>query len=180
MWCFLVTSRIVFTRHDGGVSVCTPTDWAISVMSCGGLWDDLPPGYMNVQIERKISRGMPEDAALRYCRALHFGGCTTAEALEIIRDGDCFTGIAHELWDASDVPADRWFRGAWRRSRNGGPIWVDLEKSRPIQWQRLRDAKTDRESELTFRNFDPEPYRAKILSASSLEELRHIWPKELQ
>ena len=55
-----------------------------------------------------------------------FGGCTTAEAYGIIRDRDCsHLGTGCELWDASDLPTDRRYRNAWRRSHNGGPIYID-------------------------------------------------------
>ena len=74
--------RIVYTRHnDGGVSICCPSDWIISVMSCGGLWDDHPPGFADVQIARMVADGIREDAAARYAKAVQRGGCTTAEAL---------------------------------------------------------------------------------------------------
>jgi hypothetical protein len=175
-----VNKRIVYTRHDGGVSVCAPTDWIMSVMSYGGLWDHLPPGVMDRQIASMVNRGINERTAYRYARAVMFGGCTTAEALEILRDRDCAPrGTGIELWDANDVPTDRWFRDAWRRSHNGGPISIDLEKARPVQWKRLKSAHTRRLNELTFRELDLESYRDKILTARDVMELRQVWPKEL-
>lgn len=171
--------RIVYNRPDGGVSICTPTDWIISVMSCGGLWHDRPRGYEEIQIERQIARGIRPDVARRYARAVTGGGCTTAEALEIIRDRDCYNGVAHELWDASDIPGDRWFRDAWRRSHNGGPISIDLEKARPIQWRNLWTAHHDKRKDVRFEEIDLRPFKTKIMAARSEAELRSIWPKEL-
>jgi len=170
--------RIVYNLN-GVVCIRQPSDWAISMMSCGGLWDEYPHGYMDVQIERKIARGMPKDTARRYARALQFGGCTTAEALEIIRDGDCLGGTAIELWDADDVPKDRWFRDAWKRSHNGGPIYVDLEKAKSVQMRHiaraLRDARRKREAALLAApEYDPSDFRRKIIAAKSVEHLRLI------
>ena len=174
--------RIVYTRHDGGVSICVPNDWVLSVMSCGGLWNDKPRGYMDIQIERQIARGVNEDAAHRYAMAVMLGGCTTAEALEIIRDRDCaHLGTAIELWDRGDVPTDRWFRDAWRRSHNGGPISVNLKLAKPIQMRRIGDAVIEenrrRERELIAPfEYDRDRLRSKIMSARDENELRRIWP----
>lgn len=174
--------RIVYTRHDGGVSICCPSDWIISVMSCGGLWDHLPPGVMDRQIASMVNRGVNEDAAHRYAKSVMFGGCTTAEALEIIRDRDCaHLGTAIELWDADDVPTDRWFRDAWSRSHNGGPISVSLKKARPIQMRHIGDAvfeenmRRQRELIAPF-EYDRDLLRGKIMKARDETELRQIWP----
>ena len=175
---------IVYNRQDGGVTICHPTDWAISVMGCGGLWDAFPRGYLDTQIERQIARGVPKDAARRYARAVQFGGCTTAEALEIIRDRDCFMGMSHELWDRSDIPTDRWFRDAWKRSHNGGPIYVDFAKAKPIQSSRIADAILEKNRRRAGELLDPiavdlQPLRNRISMARDERELRQIWPKEL-
>ena len=51
--------RIVYTRlSDGGVSICCPASEAIAWMGCGGFWDHHPRGFMDVQIERQIARGI--------------------------------------------------------------------------------------------------------------------------
>jgi hypothetical protein len=177
-----INKRIVFNRRDGGVSICTPTDWALTWMSCGGFWDDKPRGFMDIQIERQIARSVPKDAARRYARAIQFGGCTTAEALEILRDRDCFNGFCHELWDASEIPNDWWFRDAWRRSHNGGPISVDLEKARPLQLRHIVNAVTEekkrRSTDLSIRgSFEPDmdALKDKIKMAADETELRNIW-----
>lgn len=172
--------RIVYTRHDGGVSVCCPSDWAISVMGCGGLWDHLPHGVMDRQIASMVNRGVSEDVAYRYAKAVMLGGCTTAEALEIIRDRDCFNGIAHEVWDRSDVPKDRWFRNAWRRSHNGGPISVNLELAKPLQLRHIAGAVFEknrkRRSELLPDiEIDRDRIRNSVMRARDEQELRSIW-----
>lgn len=177
--------RIVYTRHDGGVSICTPTDWIISVMSCGGLWNDRPRGFADRQIASMVKRGVDEDTAHRYVRAVQFGGCTTAEALEIIRDRDCAPhGTAIELWDASEVPTDRWFRDAWRRSHNGGPISVNLKLAKAIQMNHIGDAIFDENMKRQKRAMGPLEWdrdwlRRKIMQVRDEIELRSVWPKEL-
>src|SRR5678809_1078577 len=130
---------IVFNRRDGGVTVCKPTVESLTWMSCGGIWDDRPRGFMDRQIDSMINRGIKPDAARRFAHAVQFGGLTTAEALEVIRDRSC-PGFAHEVWDSSEVPTDRWFRDAWRRSHNGGPISVNLDLAKPIQLPHIAQA----------------------------------------
>lgn len=186
----MTSKRIVYTRHDGGVSICCPSDWAMSALCGGGAWPEFPwyyPGFDAVQIERQIARGIAPDVARRYAHAMMFGGCTTAEALEIIRDRDCAPhGTAIELWDVSEVPADRWFRDAWRRSANGGPISVNLTLARPIQWRRAKAAVAAENGRRADDDFDDcrKPrievdwgkLRERIRGAREEAELRAIWP----
>jgi hypothetical protein len=180
---------IVYTRQsDGGVSVCTPTDDIMRWMGCGGLWSGEPRGFAETQIERMIADGRDQDAARRFANAVMFGGCTTAEAYEIIRDRDCaHVGRAIELWDVADIPHDRWFRDAWRRSHNGGPICIDLALARPIHFRKALDA-VDAENKRRARDLmrfdrkvdaDPDAIRRAVMAASDERELRAVWPKEL-
>lgn len=181
-----MNKRIVYNRTcDGGVSICCPAVEAITWMGCGGFWNGHPRGFMDAQIERQIARGILPDVARRYAHAMQFGGCTTAEALEIIRDRDCAPrGSAIDLWDFDDIPADRWFRDAWRRSHNGGPISIDLKLAKPIQWKRARAA-IDQENKrradslelLSPIEVDWWRFRGRILDASDEVDLRLIWPK---
>lgn len=173
---------ILYTRHDGGVSVTYPTREIFKVMQCGGFWNDKPSGYVQTQIERQISSGINPDHARRFAHAVAFGGCSEAETWEIIRDRDCARhGVLHELIDTSELP-DRWFRDAWRRSSNGGPPSVDLEKARPIQWRKLLDAVSQENKRREFDLFGPAPirlhkatYQTAIKNARDDEELRKIW-----
>jgi hypothetical protein len=100
----------------------------MAAMCAGGFWVRPPRGFIVTQIERKIARGVPSDAARRLCHALAFGGLSTPEAYAVIRDADCWHGTAHELLDMEDLPTDRTYRDAWRRSHNGGPIYLDQRK----------------------------------------------------
>ena len=155
----------------------------------GGAWDHLPPGVMHRQIESMISRGVDPDAACRYARAMMFGGATTAEALAIIRDCDCaHLGTAIELWHLDEIPTDRWFRDAWRRSHNGGPILIDLKRARPIQWKKARDAVEceNRRRQTDYEAFgsslievDWLAFRERLRSARDEIDLRAVWPAVL-
>jgi hypothetical protein len=175
--------KILYTRHDGGVAVCTPAPECLRLMGSGGMWADRPRGFVDIQIERQIAAGHHPDAASRFARALAFGGVTEREAYEIIRDRDCgHLGTAHDLIDADELP-DRWFRNAWARSHNGGPVSISLEKARPIQWARIRAA-VKAEEAAREESFDPRPelrvdwgaIRSSIKRAGDVDDLRRIWP----
>lgn len=129
---------IVTTTTDGGVAITHPAAEIIRAMCSGGFWVKPTRGFIETQVESKIAGGMAPDAAMRLCRALAFGGCVDYEALAIIRDADAARfGTAHELWDIDDVPVDRAYRDAWRRSHNGGPIWLDERKVLAIEEARM-------------------------------------------
>src|SRR5262245_48615092 len=132
---------IVYTRHnDGGVSVCHPAPQIISAMSVGGFWPHLTRAEVDRQIESKMARGVMQEAAHRFAKAMLVGGLCEQEAYALIRDHDCaMHGDNFVLRDFCDLP-DRWFRNAWRQGRNSGEIRVDLDLARPIQWDRIRHA----------------------------------------
>jgi hypothetical protein len=175
---------ILYTRHDGGVAVCRPNPWCLRIMETGGLWDDQKRGFVEDQIERQIAAGHRPDAAAKFARALAFGGLTEAEAYAVIRDRDCgHLGTAHDLIDPAELPG-RWFRNAWVRSHNGGPVSISVEKAKPIQWGRIRAAVKD-ENKRRQESLDPRPelrvdwgvIRTSIKRAGDTDELRRIWPR---
>ena len=133
--------RIVYTRTDGGVSICAPSLTALAYMTGGGgRWDGFPRGFLDRQIAEQAKHGVGEWAAARFVRAMQFGGLSTPEAYGIMRDRFCaHLGTGCELWDVEDVPTDRTYRDAWRRSHNGGPIVIDAHKAMAIDevraWQ---------------------------------------------
>lgn len=180
---------IVSTRPDGGVSITYPTDEIMAIFTLGGA----PDGYFgridwDGQIASYVKRGIREVTAVKWVRSLINGGLTTAEAYELIRDRDTapdWTG--KELWDRADIPADRWYRNAWHRSHNGGPIDISLSLARSIQFREIKNAvaceNKRRESDLDLFDIpvacDLAVFRERIRKASDEIELRHIWPKEL-
>lgn len=133
--------RIIYTRPDGGVSICAPSLTALRYMtSGGGRWDDVlrwDRDFLDRQIAKQAEE-CGEWAAARFVRAMQYGGCSTPEAYGIMRDRFCaHLGTGCELWDTADVPTDRTYRSAWRRSHNGGPIQIDARVARAIDEDRM-------------------------------------------
>jgi hypothetical protein len=131
--------RIVYTRHDGGVSVCAPSLTALAYMTGGGgRWNGFPRGFLERQITEQAKYGVGEWAAARFVRAMQFGGLSTPEAYGVMRDRFCaHLGTGCELWDVEDVPTDRTYRNAWKRSHNGGPILLDARKVMEIDEEKM-------------------------------------------
>jgi len=177
--------RIVYTRPDGGVSVCAPSDTALAYMTGGGgRWDGIlrwDRSFLDRQIAKQAEE-CGERNAHRFVHAMQFGGCTDAEAWEIMRDRFCaHLGTGCELWDVADVLTDRWFRDAWRRSHNGGPIDVDMAKARRIQLSKIKGAvrvHNSKRIELGRKPYVPlwGELGNAIRHARDDEELRRVWP----
>lgn len=142
--------RIIYTRPDGGVSVCAPSLTAMAYMTGGGgRWDGFPRGFLDRQIAEQAKYGVGEWAAARFVRAMQHGGLSTPEAYAVVRDRFCaHLGTGCELWDADEVPTDRSYRDAWRRSHNGGPIVIDQRIAMEIDerraWQAYESAQDRR------------------------------------
>lgn len=167
--------RIVYTRPDGGVNVCTPSATALRFMTNGGgRWGTPPRGFLDRQIVAQSAHGVGERNAHRFVMAMHAGGCTEAIAMDIMRDRFCsHLGTACELVDA--VPTDRWFRDAWRRSHNGGPICVAMPVARDIQLRRIEAAAKRSKASIQMPR-----WRVAVRRAQSPEELRALWPERLR
>lgn len=104
----------------------------------GGRWPWRPAAWREEQIARQIADGINEEIAAKWVRHLHEGGLTQLEALWLIGERDARRfGTALELVDASEIPVDRTYRDAWRRSLNGGPIYIDDEAAIRIDEERL-------------------------------------------
>jgi hypothetical protein len=141
----MTRKHIVSTAPDGRVLITTPSLTAMCWMTCGGgRWDDViphePPGFLERQIAEQARHGVGERAARHFVMALHEGGLTVEEAYDVMRDRFCaHLGTGHDLWNTADIPTDRTYRDAWRRSHNGGPIYIDERKAQDIDefraWQ---------------------------------------------
>lgn len=166
---------IVYTRLDGCVSVCTPSATAMRFMTHGGgRWDGFEPGFVDRQIVAQAENGVGERAARRFVMAMQTGGSTDAEAFEIMRDRFCaHLGTGCELWSTSELP-DRWFRNAWRRSHNGGPIGIAMKMARRIQLMRIRAA-----AERSTAVIQLGRWRDRIRAAATPAELCRVWPQGL-
>lgn len=78
--------------------------------------------------------GNREKLAYRWVEALAHGGVSYEEAIRMVGEKDRpVGGCAMEIVLRSDIPNDRWFRNAWKRSQNGGPIYIDLNRARLVQ-----------------------------------------------
>jgi hypothetical protein len=97
------------------------------------------------------------------------------------------------------VPTDRWFRDAWRRSSNGGPIYIDIDKAIEIQARKIVAARNDiiercksnepinimlgNERLIGFpdrvEGIDLADLGRRLRASRSPEEVRALWPKEL-
>lgn len=184
--------RIVSTDFDGKVRVTCPAPEIHAVMTRGGGWFDFDEKgierAIKYELDKQINNGRDKRVTERHVKALAFGGMTDAEFFEHIRDRDVAVwGTGCELWHIDDVPKDRWFRNAWRRSANGGPIVIDLEKAKLIQIKKIEQ----RIGELTPKQgalmkfitpkiqkmrFNLKAMAIMIGEARDEYELRGIWP----
>jgi hypothetical protein len=160
---------IIYTDPGGTVTICHLPKEVLAAMQNGGFCDQ-SQSFMDEQIERQIAAGLPEFAVRRYVKAAAFGGLTEAEAFEVLRDRDCANGTAHERVKPSDLP-DRWFRYAWQRSHNGGPIVIDMKKAKRIQMNHLK-----RFAEVKRLDLQWARWRERVRRAETPLALKHVWP----
>lgn len=179
--------HIAYTRHDGGLDICTPTREIYAIMRDGGYWDGLPPQFLGLQVLLQIRDGIDPAAAVRFVEAVAFGGKSEDEVLEIIKDRDCgHRGTGHVILETEDIPEDRWLRDAWRLGHNSGQIFTDLEAAREAHWNKLQAA-VDGENKRRARAFKKEPplvvdgdaLRSAIEGATDTDELLRVWPEGL-
>lgn len=181
-------SHIVYTCPDGVVAVCHPApEFTNGWLAHGGYWWDKPRGWADAWIARRTAEGRQEWAVAQFARKVQLGGCSTSEAMAIIRDFDCsHLGTGFDLWSVQEFP-DRWFRNAWRRSHNGGPIFIDMEAARKIQLGRIASAIDVENKRRGGWLSEAKPLRVskvrilnEINKADSPEQLQRIWPDELK
>lgn len=179
------SKRILYTRADGGVGVVAMTQWCQRALTCGGGWLSYAGTTAAREAAKAEARGCDPRIEYRFATALEHGGCTDAEAWSLIRDRDLPSDAgAADLVDLDDLPGDRWFRNAWGRSHNGGPIVVRLDAARQIQRQRISDAVTQenaRRQRLWLPDLCPD-YGSLSLAidrAESVAELKALWPREV-
>lgn len=133
--------HIVTTAPDGRVLITTPSLTAMCFMcDGGGRWDEElkdDPAFLRRQIAEQAKNGVGERAARRFVMGMQNGGISVDEAYEIMRDRfAAHLGTGHEIWPTEDLPTDRTYRDAWRRSANGGPIIIDERTAQEIDERR--------------------------------------------
>lgn len=175
--------RIIHTRPDGGVSITDLSERCYRAMCIGG---GLRTSVAR-ECEKAEQQGRDVDLARRWATALRDGGCSDGEAMDLFRRW-CIPPDHGAVMLLSDedlgeyIPPDRWFRDAWRRGHNGGPVWIDLSLARPIQRKRIQ-AGIDWENRrraadlLPPVEIDLQAFRAATEAADSVERLRAIWPE---
>lgn len=143
------THRLVFSFPDGRVGVTQPTHEALYFMTGrGGYWDGRPPGFLPELIRRKTcqimqrGRACTREAATNFVKAMQWGGRSWMEAWTILGQHDCarLGGRVIEIQHINELPPTREHRDAWRRSANGGPIYVDDALAMAIDEKRQREA----------------------------------------
>lgn len=175
--------RIVYTRYDGGVTVNCPAPRIFRELQ-HGAWGSWKKEWVDYEIHHAIKDGRNPDGVKRFARAMVKGGVTEREVWALIRDRDCLhKGRLHELQNLDDLP-DRWFRDAWRRSHNGGPVGIDLTKARPIQLAKIKEAVAARNTKRIALGRNPIalPWWTlgqAIRHARDAEELKRIWPENV-
>lgn len=182
-----MAQAFLLTRFaDSGVTVQYPAPECLRALSSGGYYGRPPRGFIEEQIERQVRDGRIRQHAAAFTNALVYGCGSSKRALEIVRDRDCaHRGFNIELIDTAELP-DRWFRDAWTRSSNGGPVTVNLEHARTIQWAKIKQAVADERlmRQVSFvrrtalRIFWG-TLRSAVDHARDEAELRRVWPEGL-
>ena len=162
---------ILFTAWNKSVSVNYPSQTIFEIISRGGLWRGFERGFVQRQIEKQIESGIDPDHARRWVDAVQYGGLTTSEIYELVKDRDCARfGKDHRLIHPSELP-ERWFRDAWRRGDNSGDLYVDLELARQIQFKKIK------QHNKKGVKLDLPTIRSAIRNARDTEELKRVWPQ---
>lgn len=141
--------RVVCTTKEGGVAVLCPAPDFIEECRIGIVAARTARGYAQAPLDvaheaAKFWRDpnwRPDldgarriRLATRRIEALNEGGLSEREALELIADCDAPAfSTAREIVDVAEIPTDRTYRAAWRRSANGGPIVIDQDAARAIR-----------------------------------------------
>jgi hypothetical protein len=176
--------KIIYTRPDGGISVVHPTEGARLALGVLLADDTVLTSETPVPVDRFLRRWPVAGATVEWAE-------TEDEFVARIAKKDVpAEAINVQIVDDTVVPADRTFRDAWRQ--NGAAIEHDMEKCRAIHRQRIREARApilaaldieqlrgrdvlDRKQALRDAPADP-----RIAAASSVEQLKAVWPVALK
>jgi hypothetical protein len=121
--------KIVYNQADGTAAVVTPAEGsrlAISVTIDRKKMVSKEP----IPVDRFLRRWPVEGAVAEWAE-------TEDEWMARIAAKDVPAGVPFEIVDASEIPADRTFRNAWKCG--AGKIEHDMAKCREIQKNRLRE-----------------------------------------
>jgi hypothetical protein len=145
----MIRLRVVCTLPDGRVAILVPAPDFIEECRVGIVAARAARGYAQAPVDvtyeagklcadeswrPDVSPDLREALARARFAVLNGGGLSEREAVELIAacDAPAFS-TAREIVDVSEIPSDRTYREAWRRSPNGGPIWIDQDAARAIR-----------------------------------------------
>ncbi len=146
--------RIVYTRPDGGLSIVTPVEGgrlaSRVTLADGAVLEELtmvkPAGLIEVagRVEAAVYAPQPQPVD-KFLRQWPVDGATVEwaetedEFVARVAAKDVPAELVYAIVDESALPADRYFRNAWRH--DNGVISHDLAKCRAIQKDKLRAAR---------------------------------------
>lgn len=136
--------------------------------------------------------GDREAILTEWINGLRYGGLSYDDAIRLIaRKDHPSDGIAMEIVRREAINSDRWFRNAWRRSANGGPIYIDMDRARVAQKERIAIASMLDDRGIWDRVTAPLPpidwskISREVEAAACLEDLRRVhfgqtvaWPEQ--
>lgn len=195
--------RILFTRPGGKVTIAGPTLEAYRACTGGGIGVENRHMRTRAWMEAAVHcwtsvDGVPAAAAWRWAKAVAWGGLTEAEfnGAALAMERCTPVKLAPEILPLDEVPHDRWFRGAWRRSEKGGPIFIDMVAAREIQagailaaldaWNAAARREERRARLLRRRTNGPalieievDVFARRIEAAATPAALKAVWPEDL-
>jgi hypothetical protein len=211
---------ILEQKDDGGVLIGIPAPNMMTALTNGGfgrlpgdaVTSDLAENEslrievaasmpVDRAIDNMVRSGFDADFAAKWTRAQISGGETDATALGMVALKTFPSQFDVVATEQENIPADRFFRDAWRRDPGGDKLYVDIDAARIIFSRRLIGAKgaaakrltdeldvllltgrTDQALEAQHEaliGLNLRALGAKVMAAASPEELKALWPTEL-
>lgn len=111
--------------------------------------------------------------------------------IEAVAKKDVPAGAEYRITTVDKIPSDRTYRSAWTDENKTDTVDIDVEKARPIHMEKIRKVR-DRKLEaldletLKGRDVQAEkqklrdlPSKVDLSNARTIDELKAIWPTEL-
>lgn len=155
----IAAAAIVFTVLGGRVAITYPMAAMLEALARGGYDGDRHREANVMLLEPRwradLSPAARREIAYGWAEGLIFGGLGSKDALRLIRERDAPEGgLAGDIVPVDTLPTDRRHRNAWRRSPNGGPIYVceataaRIDAERTVRAERARREKAEFEREV--------------------------------
>jgi hypothetical protein len=136
----MTTKQIIYQRPGGEIAIgMIGKDEFTAITLHGGL---IRPEDVDWETQKQMLGGIPVNVALRWARALAFGGLTEAAALALVaerdRPKDTISTLVVEHMEVARQ--DRYFRNAWECSQTG-TMNCNMTKARVWHMNRIRDVR---------------------------------------